>query len=545
MLIYIINIQTVSVSSSFSECFSAKSYIKGNVATNELNLHLLPFERLDKITSENLCKMYLPGKVVVAKIHYDDISFPRLGDLEVNFLYQFNQEIVVSFTLSPTDYQHIFDKDDAMYELWYDVNLVKVNNSVNTIEHTKYNGTNCFQRAEMEYTIYGDIDIKVTANNCKVQFDPSLELYLEFQEDLQNDQIPIYPCLNDCLPTEYQSLSTNFSQISIYRIKQSASNAYLLASFYQQFIKNRRIPITFNIKFNTNGIYTIITRKFDKILAKDTWRCRTDDVHLALYAMLNPTNVLIQYRDSVLNKLLCDTQAAVKVHVDLYFYDPYSEVRVQKSVNIEAFNEDIGIEFDNSPQFVQLRKNFNPALTKAFTVVSYLDADDKILWEIAQQDQAYMGCVVRATLHLYEDRNCLRYSLDDDPRCTVQTISPGELNSFGVFYKEDGVSHSLGFYRFQNSIKYTDLQQELCFACDQYIDEPGYAKPTCKENQEYTKLKLKTAQVGFGIMNKCEFIVMNNVVAEYQTIFVPLIIVASVLVVTILITVIVFIAKMK
>ncbi|CAL5987463.1 Conserved_hypothetical protein [Hexamita inflata] len=233
--------------SSFTECYSAKSYINGNSLTNQLNLHLIPFERLAQITEENLCQMYLPGKIVVAQIHYNDMSFPRAGQDEVYFIYKFNQEIIVTFQLDETDYRHIINKQNAMYELWYDVNLVRVNNSVNTIEHTKYNGTNCFQKVQLEYMIYEDIDINVKANNCAVKIDPALQVYLEFEVGLDKEQIPIYPCSSNCSQDEYSITSTQFNRISTYRIKKTSAIAVQLASFYSNFIQNRRLRITMNM----------------------------------------------------------------------------------------------------------------------------------------------------------------------------------------------------------------------------------------------------------------------------------------------------------
>ncbi|CAL6020197.1 Conserved_hypothetical protein [Hexamita inflata] len=534
-----------SVSSSFSECFSAKSYINGNSVTNQLNLHLLPFERLDKITSENLCKMYLPGKVVVAQIHYDDTSFPRPGDAEVNFLYQFNQEIVVSFTLTPADYLHIMDKQNAMYELWYDVNLVKVNNSVNTIEHTKYNGTNCFQKVEILYTIYGDIDIKVAPNSCSVAIDPNLQVYLEFQEGLQNNQLPVYPCASNCAPNEYQASSTDFSQITLYRVKQSPSIASALQSFYSHFIENRNISITFNLKFESNGLYSVISRPLDKFLANDTLGCLTNDVHLVLASTLNPNNYFMQFRDSLTNKMTCDTLAATSVNIDVQIWDANSKTRLQKTFDIADFNEEIGVTFETSAELKQLRQNFDATITKTIIAVSYQDIEGKIIWEIVTYEQAYIGCVSRATLHLHNDKNCLEYTFDSHPQCTVQKLASSDKNTLGIFYTKFGKTHSLGFYRFHYPIDYTQLQQTICFVCDEFITDITYAKSTCKDNQEFTKQQLKTAQVGFGIISAYESIILKTVVAEYQTVFLPLIISTIIMAVVMIVTISGYLIQIK
>ncbi|CAL6063171.1 Hypothetical_protein [Hexamita inflata] len=78
-----------------------------------------------------------------------------------------------------------------MYGLWYDVNLVKVNNSINTIEHVKYNGTNCLKEISLKYTIYEDLDIVVAPNSCNIDFTHSVSIYLNYVVDNQNEQIQI------------------------------------------------------------------------------------------------------------------------------------------------------------------------------------------------------------------------------------------------------------------------------------------------------------------------------------------------------------------
>ncbi|CAL6017176.1 Conserved_hypothetical protein [Hexamita inflata] len=531
-----------SISSSFSECFSAKSYISGDSLKNQLSLYLLPFERLDKITNENLCKMYLPGKIVVTQIHYEDMSFPKPGDAEVNFIYQFNQEIVVTFQLSPTDYTHIIDKQNAMYELWYDVNLVKVNNSVNTISHTKYNGTNCFQKLELEYTMYGDMDVRVLPNSCAVKVDPSLQVYVEFQEGLVNSQIPIYPCVSDCDPAEFQLSQTDFSLTKLYRVKKTPATETQLASFYSHFIENRRIQISLNLKFDTNGIFTVISRNIDNLIAKDTWGCKINDVHLGVYTVLNPNLVSIQFRDSLTNQLKCNTLDAVKVKIDVYVYDQTYSTRYQKQFNIDKFNQEIGIQFNNTAESIKLRENYNVNLSKTVISVSYLNQNGDILWEIISYSLAYIGCVSRATLHLFSNQTCLNYMLDSHNQCVIQKVPVSGKNTLGIYYEENNVSHSLGFYRFHYAIDYSVLNQSVCFVCDQYINDIVYARPTCQENQQLTKQKIKSA--GFGIVSMFEFIVLENVVAEYQTSSAVLIIVAVSLFISVGVVVFVFIYKL-
>ncbi|CAL6093202.1 Conserved_hypothetical protein [Hexamita inflata] len=538
-----------SVSSSFSECFSAKSYLSGNPVTNQLSLHLLPFERLDKITSENLCKMYLPGKVVVTQIHYDDMSFPRPGDAEVNFLYQFNQEIVVTFTLLQADYLHIIDKQNAMYELWYDVNLVKVNNSINSIEHTKYNGTGCFSYVTMTYTIYGDIDLSVTANNCNVAINVNLQVYLEFQDGIANSQIPIYPCTSGCTATEYKTTSTNFKTINLYRIKKTPANADLLSTFYERFIENRRITTSLNMKFLSSSIYNVISRQIDKYNAKDTWGCKNNgtqtDSHLFIGSTINPHNAFIQFRESFTNKMFCDTKNAITVRVDVQLFDLETTFRQVKLIPLQEFNNQIGITFEMTKELTKLRDNYNPLYTKRFVTVSYLDENNKILWELVSYSKAFVGCIQRATVHLYQNKNCFIYDFDDNKICQGQKLTATNLNSLGIFYTENGITESLGYYKFNYAINYTDTHQEVCFVCDEYkVDKINtYARGSCKENQELTKQKLKTATVGFGMISAYESIILTSVVAEYENIYLPLIVSGSVVLVLMIITTSVFITK--
>ncbi|CAL5976664.1 Conserved_hypothetical protein [Hexamita inflata] len=542
MLLFQIALQA-SAASSFTDCYSAKSYINGNGLTYQLNLHLIPFERLAQITEENLCQMYLPGKIVVAQIHYDDMSFPRAGQDEVNFVYKFNKEVIVTFQLAETDYRHIIDKQNAMYELWYDVNLVRVNNSVNTIEHTKYNGTNCFQKVQMEYTIYGDIDINVKANNCAVKIDPMLQIYLEFEVELGKEHIPIYPCNSNCSQDEYSVTSTQFNRISIYRIKNTSATAAQLASFYSNFVQNRRLRITMNLKYDTNGIDTVITSVFDNILAKDTYNCTVNDPYLLLFATLNSDSIQLQYRDSFTNKLQCELPGVVGVHVDIYLYDKVNSLRIQESYGIDEFNENVGVSFKNIEESDALRFNHDPEVSKATMVVSYLDASGQIVYDlIVYNDPFYVACVNRAVLHLHKTETCIDYYFDNISKCTSNLVNPTEKNNLGIFYKENNKAYSLGLYKFHRVVDYSLLKYKLCFVCDEYVANTIYAKPSCKENQAFTKEKLKSAEINFAIISKYEFNIFQTVVAEYQSIYVPFI-TTFVLLVILIVAMVLFVNK--
>ncbi|CAL5983781.1 Conserved_hypothetical protein [Hexamita inflata] len=529
-----------TVSSSFSECFSAKSYLSGSASTYELTLHLLPFERLNQITSENLCKMYLPGKPVIVQLHFDDISFPRSGEDEISFEYKFNAEIQVSFQLSETDYLHIADKQHAMFELWYDVNLVKVNNSVNSIEHTKFNGTGCFKRAEMEYTIYGDIDITVIPNNCKVTLDANLEVYMEFHGGEANEQIPILPCTSGCQPNEYQLSSSSFEEVKLYRVKKATADAAKLQSFYKHFVDNRLLPVSMNLRYKTNGLNSVISRQFDNKTAKDTWGC-TSDPHLLLATTLNPNNMFVQFRDSLTNKMTCDTQNATHVRVDDYVMDGSISTRLQRMVDLEKYNQQIGVTFDISLELTQLRDNYS-SNTMSLIVVSYLDANGLILWEILRVGFAYLGCISKATMHIHEDHACISYQFDSKKECMSQFIPASGKNTLGIFYKENGITHQLSFYSFHYDLDYSILKQSHCFRCEDYEDKSN-GNHTCAENQEITKQKLKSAIVGFGVISKFDSIILETVVSECLTIFVPFIVAISVLVLAVVIYVSSIISK--
>ncbi|CAL6097828.1 Conserved_hypothetical protein [Hexamita inflata] len=530
---------------SFSQCFSTLSYVNGNDLTKQLSLHLIPFEILDLITEENLCKIYLPGKTVVTQIHFDDVSFPKAGQVQAKFTYKYNQEIVVTFQLSPADYDHVMDKEHAMYELWYDVNLVKVNNSVNTIQRTRYNGTNCFQKVQMEYTVYGDIDINVIANNCDVKIDPALQVYLEFQSGLSNEKIPILPCTVGCSLSEYQTSSTLFNTITIYMIKKTAAIAAQLASFYEKFVENRRIRITMNLKFDTNGINTVITKELDNILAKDTHNCKTHDTHLSLFAVLNSDSVQLQYRDSFINRLECDLPGVVSARVDLYLYDNANSLRIQETYEIEAFNENVGVAFKNIEESNTLRFNHDDAASKTIMVVSYLNSSGQIIYDlIVYNDPFYVACVNRAVLHLHKSESCIDYYFENIPKCVSNLVKPTEKNNLGVFYQENKKTHSLGLYKFHRVVDYSLLRQQLCFVCDEYVADTIYAKQTCKENQAFTKEKIKSAEIGFAIISKYEFIIFKAVIAEYQNNFTIFIVTMSLFAIVIAVSILLLQKKM-
>ncbi|CAL6020357.1 Conserved_hypothetical protein [Hexamita inflata] len=504
-----------SIPSSYSDCYSAKSFLNINSLTNQLELHLIPFERLERIQNENLCKMYFPGKLVIVQIHFDDISFPKAGT-EVNFIYQFNQGIVITFQLTQMDYLHIADKQNAMYELWYDVNLVKVNNSINSIHLIKFDGNECFTYIDMVYTIYENITINVIPNMCQVKYDNTLEVYLEFQDNNINNQIRIYPCQSNCDPNEFKISSTNFQEITIYKIHKSDLIATQLSSFYKNFIHNRLIPISFNIKYKVNGSYTIISKSFDNKTARDTWGC-TSDPHLILASTLNPNNLFIQFRDSLENKMTCDTKQATTVVIDDYIWDDEISYRVQRSLPISEFNQQVGVTFDTSEALKRLRSRYS-SKTMSLTVISFI-FDSTILWEISCFDIAYLGCISKATLHLYSSNMCISYQFDNSPLCVNQFLSSSSKNTFGLFYAQNGINQ-LWFFRFNYEINYSVTTQNFFFNCSMYLYEE---EKNCKIGMETAKNKLKEGPIGFGIISKFESIVFWTTVSEYRGIYIPVI----------------------
>ena len=194
---------------SFTECFSSKSYLRGNTQTFQLTLVLIPFENLDSIITQNLCKVYLDNKSVVTKLHFKDISFPLPSEQQVGFVYSYNQETEVVFQLTSASYAQILNYGTAMYELLYDVNLVQMNASISTISHTKMNGTNCFSNTSMLYRRYKDIELHVVPLNCQPPMQ-SAEVFFQYFVNTTKVMIPIQKCQSSCLAGEYEEDSIDF-----------------------------------------------------------------------------------------------------------------------------------------------------------------------------------------------------------------------------------------------------------------------------------------------------------------------------------------------
>ncbi|CAL6082287.1 Conserved_hypothetical protein [Hexamita inflata] len=540
---YITQICFASVSSSFSDCFSAKSFIQGNTLTKQINLHLIPFERLQQITSENLCKMYLPGKIVVAQLHYDDISFPKLGQDEINFIYQFNKEIVVTFQLTDPDYNHVIEKQNVMYELWYDVNLVKVNNSINTIEHVKYNGTNCLKDISLKYTIYDDIDIIVTPNSCNIDFTHSVNIYLNYVVENVNKQIQIPPCSTNCVDGQYNSSSLSFKDITIYRIKKTQA-ATELQEFYNYYVDNRMISISLTINFLTNGVQTILQQPINNKVSVDTWNCVAVDPPTSsywgmyLYTILTANGLFVQIRDTLVNKLKCDTSSAVNVRLDHYMFQKEQQnqfYRQQQMLLIEDYNNKVGIQFESNHIYSNYRQNiFMNDTTYSLIILSFLDSNDNILYEISQYGKAYLGCISQQTLKLYNSQMCATIIFEDDPGCRLQYQDSTLRNHISLFYTHDHQFKFLGFYNFVQEVNYSHYETTICFTCDQYDPtyQDMYEGKTCIENFQLmsTQLKLLSgSQTGFYYCNNFEINPSVEVLVMYNNTWVPFYIAVGIL----------------
>ncbi|CAL6029826.1 Hypothetical_protein [Hexamita inflata] len=230
-----------------------------------------------------------------------------------------------------------------------------------------------------------------------------------------------------------------------------------------------------------------------------------------LASTLNPTNMFIQFRDSLENKMICDTLNATIVLVDDYIWDDKTFYRVQKAIAISEFNSQVGILFENTKELIQLRDDYSDK-SMSLTVISFADSAGSILWEISCLDIAYLGCISKATLHLFPSDICLDQYLSDHQQCVRQYLSPMNKNTLGVFYKDDSI-HQLGFYKFNYEINYSVLTHQFCFKCDYFVNG-DYELSSCEENQQLIKKKLKTEEIQFGIISKFESVVFSTIVSE-------------------------------
>ncbi|CAL6030615.1 Conserved_hypothetical protein [Hexamita inflata] len=530
-------IQTVYVysvilnSESFTDCFSTLSYIHGDALSSTLTLHLLPFESLTLITDQNMCKNYLIGKIIQVFIHYDDISFPLSASTPAYFPYVYNVEQIVTFQLTPVDYAHIYSKQDAMYELWYDINLVKVNNSIDRIEHTIHNGTGCFSYIQLIYTLHGDMQIISTPNDCFVDFS-TVQIIFQYHWDGVNKQIQIQPCTQYCDANEFQTTSSQFNAINVYKVSYSAQ----VEEFYQAFIKNRLLTIQLALEFDQNGVKTKIIEDINDKYATDTWGCSAQDQAndtywgLHLYTVLNPDGLFVQIRDTLQNKMKCATPNVVKVKLDHYMKQDNIVKRDQMTVDIDTYNEQVGLQFELTPEYTYFRDHvFLNDSTFSLIIASFMDANDNILYEICQFGKTYLGCVAKQYMEIFKDKMCVTNIFENRPDCRQQGQDANQRNHISIYYKEAGIFYLLGYFNFLDAVVYADYSQKLCFTCDLVDNTFIYALPTCKQNfdEVYTKIKLTGSTVGFFYCNNFDTFQSLNLITRFSMNTLPLILAST------------------
>ncbi|CAL5984103.1 Conserved_hypothetical protein [Hexamita inflata] len=536
----IIIVQTLNI--VMTDCYSTKSYLRGNPATLQLVLHLLPFESIVLVTDGNMCQSYLPGKNVNVKLHYEDISFPSSG-VPITFKYAYNVEQTVVFQLSQADYDHILDFQDAMYELWFDTNFVNVNNSIDTISHTKQNGTGCFQSLYMEYTIYSDIVFNVVPNICQVVFDGSLVVSLEYALNGALMEIVIEPCQSGCEPTEFQTASSDFSLIRKYKLKVTPGTEAVMQIFYEQYVQNRLIDMHLKLVYNDNGIDSVIYKQIEDKRAVDTWGCRANDYYFFQRATLNPSNLFVQFRLNQMNKMLCSTQAATSVLVDIYLISQ-NEVRLQQNISLSVFNAQIGVEFSLTEQLKQIRFNSSAMSLLVFSFVN----GDQILYEISVYKSIKFGCVRSALLQIYTNKICLRILYEQSEMCKSKTLSKTESNLLSVNIQNE---ESLGLYNFQHEIKYSDVYSLHCFECAEYINSSvsriPYKGQTCAENQQIMRQMAAKGKITYGIFTLLESTMQNSTSIENitQKAIEPLFITSTLLLTGAIVVLVIFFCKQR
>ncbi|CAL6005766.1 Conserved_hypothetical protein [Hexamita inflata] len=519
------------IQQTFKNCFSPKSYISGNIQTNQLTLNLIPFDHIDQVLEYNQCKTALDKMNVQILLHFDGVSFPKVGQDDVSFTYIYNQLIKVVFTLTPADYTSIITKSTAMYELRYDLDYVIVNGSIKTIEHTKYNGTGCFKSIALSYTIYNDIDILVDPNNCDVNFATGVSIFYEFEKDGQNIAIPILPCSLNCIEGVYNGSTSLFNQVKTYRLRKTVLNQDLFSQFYESYVSNRLITISLNFEFTKSGVVQKISEFIKNKTAVDTWGCKTNDqptasfYGLQLYSQLNKDGLLIQVRDVMKNKMLCSTGAATKVRVDHYMKQGDEIDRREFNTTLTDFNEMMGVSFASDAAYANFRSNiFIMNQTYSTIVVSYLDDSNTILYELTSYSLALIGCIDKQFLNVYDkDKICFNIQFEQSPACQVQYNPASGRNSLSVSYLNDEKIQTLiGYYDFQVPVNYSLFDQQICFNCQQY--QTGMVQGTCAENVKMVKTALKRHKVTVHYINLYDQIQTENVIAQYSNIYVPLVV---------------------
>ncbi|CAL5972084.1 Conserved_hypothetical protein [Hexamita inflata] len=526
--LYVYSVQLNS--QSFVDCFSTQSYIHGDTLANILTLKLIPFESLDLIKDQNMCLNYLVGKIIQVFLHYDDLTFPTTAQ-PAFFQYVYNVEQDVVFQLTQSEYTHIINKQDAMYELWYDINLVMMNNSVDRIEHTVHNGTGCFNYIKFAYTPNGDAQIISTPNDCYVDFS-SLQVYLEYNLNSINYQIPIQPCASNCDPDQYQVSSTNFSQILSYNIQYSQQ----LQTFYNAFYDYRLIMMTLVLQFTQNGINTYVRQDIQDKWANDVWSCMPNDQAnatywgLYLYTLLNPDGLFIQIRDTLQNIFKCDTSATHHVVLDHYMMEGNVVNHQKQTIDIYTFSQAVGIQFEPNTEYLDFRTNvFVNTSTMSLIVLSFCAEDGTILYEISQYGVVYLGCLAKEILHVYESSFCVDLFVEDIHGCKQQLQHSNERNHASLFYVQHTNFHFLGFFNFNDAMNYSNHKLQIQFDCDHFDPTLDSEGGTCEKNLQILKEKFKSnAKIGFFYDNNFDIVQSSAFVLEFKLNLVPFIAVSCV-----------------
>ncbi|CAL6030516.1 Conserved_hypothetical protein [Hexamita inflata] len=519
------------IQQTFKNCFSPKSYLSGNTQTNQLTLNLIPFEHMDQILDYNQCKTALDKMSVLILLHFDTVSFPRVGDEPVSFTYSYNNPTKVVFKLSPADYTTIISKSSAMYELRYDLDYVIVNGSIKTIEHTKYNGTGCFQSIALRYTIYDSIDILVSPNNCEVDFATGVSVFYEFQKDTTNIAIPILPCTVNCIQGEFNGTTSLFKDVTLYRVRKTILTADLFKQFYDSYVNYRLIKISLNLQFTKNSVDTRITEYINNKTAVDTWGCKTNDQPqpmfwgLQLYTLMNPDGIFVQIRDIMKNKMMCDTQTATKVKLDHYMKQNDVVDRRQFNTTLSIFNEMFGIILPADEAYTNFRNNIYVLdQTYSTIVVSFLDENDVILYELSMYRTSLIGCLTKYSLHLYDGtKNCFRMQFEPRDDCRTQYLQTTDRNSLTISYEKDLKSNLVGYFDFKVAQDYKKFDQEFCFDCSTFNPNQVYMRQTCEENNKLLKQMIKRQQIKIVYTNTFDLVQSYSVVTEYSGIWMPLV----------------------
>ncbi|CAL5998621.1 Conserved_hypothetical protein [Hexamita inflata] len=542
-MLYLINTISDVAQQTFKTCFSPRSYLRGNTLTNELTLHLIPFDHIEQINDYNQCKTALDKMNVQAYLHFDDISFPRPADPKIYFKYEFNTPIDVVFPVSDVDYNYILDKPTAVFELRYDISYVIVNGSVSIVEHTKYNGTGCFATIAMMYEMYDGIDILANPNNCQVDFAANIAVSFDYTMSGTNKQLPIYACTSNCVEGEYNATTVNFQDIKLYRVKKTDAIASKLMDFYTAFVANRLIKMSLNLRFVTNGVQSTITQFINNKTAKDTLGCVANDLRtptyygLTLYALLNPNGLVFQIRDSLINKMNCDIGNTSQVKLDHYMKEGVKVDRRQLTTPIDKYNEQIGLQLESDDAYQEFRKIVT-VNTYSLIVISFQDSNGLIIYELCTYYQSFLGCFTKQALHIYQDKQCLRVTFDPLPLCRVQYLTTTNRNSISLYYQEGFVNKPVGQYNLQIAMNYSDTYQEMCYTCDQFDLTQSYVSNTCQQNQKLFQQKLTNSKILLVYTSSYEQILSDYIITEYQTgIWTPLIITAVLLLLLIIIAV--------